>query len=169
MSFTVFPCPILVGAITCSTGSIELGARRSNIDRHTEMYGCWLSFQMVTRPALSRCPPAVHLTRQPVGGTATPERASTASYGTSYPGREIFYTLREAQVLIDGWRQTYNQLRPHSPARVPPTGTRNHHARTRLACDPPNQPQHPKRGSHHGTQHKGLIYDRNHAAEVRLP
>ena len=28
--------------------------------------------------------------------------------------REIFYTLREAQVLIEGWRQTYNQLRPHS-------------------------------------------------------
>ena len=28
--------------------------------------------------------------------------------------REIFYTLREAQVLIEGWRQEYNRLRPHS-------------------------------------------------------
>ena len=28
--------------------------------------------------------------------------------------REIFYTLCEAQVLIERWRRTYNQLRPHS-------------------------------------------------------
>jgi len=28
--------------------------------------------------------------------------------------REIFYTLREAQVLIEGWREEYNQRRPHS-------------------------------------------------------
>jgi putative transposase len=27
---------------------------------------------------------------------------------------EIFYTLREAQVLIEGWRQEYNRVRPHS-------------------------------------------------------
>ncbi len=28
--------------------------------------------------------------------------------------REIFYTLEEAQVLIEGWRREYNQVRPHS-------------------------------------------------------
>jgi putative transposase len=28
--------------------------------------------------------------------------------------REIFYTLREAQVLIAAWREEYNQRRPHS-------------------------------------------------------
>ena len=28
--------------------------------------------------------------------------------------REIFYTLREAQVLIEGWRQHSNGVRPHS-------------------------------------------------------
>jgi transposase InsO family protein len=28
--------------------------------------------------------------------------------------REIFYTLREAQVIIEGWRQEYNIFRPHS-------------------------------------------------------
>jgi transposase InsO family protein len=28
--------------------------------------------------------------------------------------REIFYTLREAQVLIEWWRQHYNTVRPHS-------------------------------------------------------
>jgi len=27
---------------------------------------------------------------------------------------EIFYTLREAQVLIEEWRQHYNRIRPHS-------------------------------------------------------
>ena len=27
---------------------------------------------------------------------------------------EIFYTLREAEVLIEEWRNTYNQIRPHS-------------------------------------------------------
>ncbi len=27
---------------------------------------------------------------------------------------EIFYTVREAQVLIEGWRQEYNHIRPHS-------------------------------------------------------
>ena len=26
---------------------------------------------------------------------------------------EIFYTLREAQVLIENWRQHYNRIRPH--------------------------------------------------------
>jgi putative transposase len=28
--------------------------------------------------------------------------------------REIFYTLREAQVLIEQWRRHYNEVRPHS-------------------------------------------------------
>ena len=28
--------------------------------------------------------------------------------------REIFFTLWEAQVLVEQWRRTYNQLRPHS-------------------------------------------------------
>ncbi len=28
--------------------------------------------------------------------------------------REIFYTLQEAQALIEAWRSDYNQIRPHS-------------------------------------------------------
>ncbi|MCH7625060.1 MAG: transposase, partial [Chloroflexi bacterium] len=28
--------------------------------------------------------------------------------------REIFYTLKEVQVLTELWRQHYNQVRPHS-------------------------------------------------------
>ncbi len=27
---------------------------------------------------------------------------------------EIFYTFKEGQVLIEGWRRDYNQIRPHS-------------------------------------------------------
>ena len=27
---------------------------------------------------------------------------------------EIFYTLKEAQVLIERWRRKYNEIRPHS-------------------------------------------------------
>ena len=27
---------------------------------------------------------------------------------------EIFYTLKEAQVLIESWRRHYNAVRPHS-------------------------------------------------------
>ena len=33
---------------------------------------------------------------------------------------EIFYTLREAQVLIEQWRQHYNQVRPHSSLEYRP-------------------------------------------------
>jgi transposase InsO family protein len=28
--------------------------------------------------------------------------------------REIFFTLKEAQILIERWRQRYNRIRPHS-------------------------------------------------------
>jgi len=56
-------------------------------------------------------------------------RASTASSGTQAKrwakarlkggtvrllNGEIFYTLREAQVLIEDWRREYNEFRPHS-------------------------------------------------------
>ena len=27
---------------------------------------------------------------------------------------EIFYTLKEAQIVIEGWRRHYNAIRPHS-------------------------------------------------------
>ena len=28
--------------------------------------------------------------------------------------REIFYTLQEAQILLERWRREYNYIRPHS-------------------------------------------------------
>ena len=34
--------------------------------------------------------------------------------------REIFYSLKEAQILIQGWRQHYNAVRPHSALRWTP-------------------------------------------------
>ncbi len=33
---------------------------------------------------------------------------------------EIFYTLKEAQVLIEWWREEYNEIRPHSALGYPP-------------------------------------------------
>ena len=33
---------------------------------------------------------------------------------------EIFYTLREAQVLIEAWRRHYNTIRPHSALNYRP-------------------------------------------------
>ena len=46
---------------------------------------------------------------------------------------EIFYTLKEAQVLIEIWRKYYNTIRPHSalnyqppaPAAVLPQASQN--------------------------------------------
>jgi putative transposase len=35
-------------------------------------------------------------------------------YGTSSSNGEIFSTLREAQIIIESWRQHYNRVRPHS-------------------------------------------------------
>ena len=33
---------------------------------------------------------------------------------------EIFYSLKEAQILIEGWRRHYNAIRPHSALRWTP-------------------------------------------------
>jgi putative transposase len=34
---------------------------------------------------------------------------------------ELFYTLREAQILIEKWRRHYNTIRPHNASRYPPS------------------------------------------------
>ena len=33
---------------------------------------------------------------------------------------QIFYTLKEAQIIIEIWRQHYNKVRPHSSLRYQP-------------------------------------------------
>ena len=35
---------------------------------------------------------------------------------------EIFYTLKETKILIEGWRQKFNRLRPHSSLGYRPSG-----------------------------------------------
>src|SRR5215216_505132 len=35
---------------------------------------------------------------------------------------EIFYTLREAQIVIESWRRHYNAVRPHCSPRLQGTG-----------------------------------------------
>ena len=53
-----------------------------------------------------------------LGGQVTWENG----YNESFNGKlrdellngEIFFTLREAQVLVEQWRQHYNTIRPHS-------------------------------------------------------
>ena len=37
---------------------------------------------------------------------------------------EIFYTLREAQIVIESWRRHFNTIRPHEIARLQATSTR---------------------------------------------
>ena len=58
---------------------------------------------------------------------------------------EIFYSLAEAQILIEAWRRHYNTVRPHSslgyrpptpeavPWPVPPSGSASLHLRPTLA------------------------------------
>ena len=55
------------------------------------------------------------------------------SYNESFNGKlrdellngEIFYTLKEAPVLIEEWRMGYNTFRPHSSLKYRPPGTGN--------------------------------------------
>ena len=50
--------------------------------------------------------------------------------------REVFYTLYEAQVLIERWRVQYNTIRPHSALGYRPPGPEAIFAAPR----PPQQP-----------------------------
>ena len=50
------------------------------------------------------------------------QKPQESGYNESFNGKlrdellntEIFYTLKEAQVLIEEWRRRYNEVRPHS-------------------------------------------------------
>lgn len=39
---------------------------------------------------------------------------------------EIFYTLKEAKIIIESWRQRYNKVRLHSSLNYKPPATRSH-------------------------------------------
>ena len=44
---------------------------------------------------------------------------------------EIFYSLREAQIVIESWRRHYNRVRPHAALGYKPPATRGIRARPR--------------------------------------
>ena len=47
--------------------------------------------------------------------------------------REIFYTLTEAQILIERWRREYNTVRPHTATPSMPTRRSSLNGTPRLA------------------------------------
>ena len=54
---------------------------------------------------------------------------------------EIFYTLKEARVLIENWRQEYNTIRPHSSLGYrPPVPDAMMLSPATLHCAGPNIP-----------------------------
>ena len=69
-----------------------------------------------------------------------PRELQRQTAATGYTDREILYTPREAQVLIEGWRQTSNQLRPHNPSGTAHPHPKPPHPHPR-GPQPPNQPQ----------------------------
>ena len=57
-----------------------------------------------------RCQDRLHRAGQPLG-----ERESfNARLRDELLNGEIFYTLREAQIVIESWRRHYNTIRPHA-------------------------------------------------------
>jgi len=62
------------------------------------------------------------LSTQPFQRFGTPLAGSSASSAPTFNARlrdellngEIFYTLREAQTVIESWRRFYNAVRPHA-------------------------------------------------------
>jgi len=92
----------------------------------------------------------------------TPGSPWENGYNESFNGRlrdeflngETFYTLKEAQVMIEQWRHHYNHIRPHSslkykppaPLATTPTKTDNRLKAGAFAAQAPapafNPPQH---------------------------
>ena len=51
-----------------------------------------------------------------------PQRPGRGRQADELLNGEIFYTLREPQVLIEKWRKHYNTIRPHSALGYRPPG-----------------------------------------------
>lgn len=66
-----------------------------------------------------RCQDRLHHARQSLGEWLL--REPNSKLRDELLDGEIFYTLKEAQIVIEGWRQHYNTVRPHSSLdyRVP--------------------------------------------------
>jgi putative transposase len=57
----------------------------------------------------------LHHSRQPVGNGFI--ESFNARLRDELLNGEIFYTLREAQIVIESWRRHYNRVRPHASLR----------------------------------------------------
>ena len=118
---------------------------------------------MVSRPVRKGCSPRIKAERPAVQewlakvGVKTlyiaPGSPWENGYCESFNGSlrdellngEIFYSLAEAQILIEAWRRHYNTVRPHSslgyrppapeavPSPVSPSGSASLHLRTTMA------------------------------------
>ena len=62
------------------------------------------SAPLVRRPLTSR---------QAAHGRTASSRVSRRGCVTNYSS-EVFYTLREAQIIVESWRRHYNTVRPHA-------------------------------------------------------
>ena len=68
---------------------------------------------------------------QMANGKPTPQACKEAGIHTQLRDEclngEIFYSLKEAQIVIEGWRKQYNTVRPHSALgyRPPAPGAYN--------------------------------------------
>src|SRR4051812_1381458 len=56
-------------------------------------------------------PPILH---RAIPGRTASSRASMRRLRDELLDGEIFYTLREAQIVIESWRRHYNAVRPHA-------------------------------------------------------
>ena len=64
-----------------------------------------------------------------VASTLKPEFWSPVSAARGeLPNGEIFYSLREAQILIEKWRRHYNTVCRHSALGYRPPSARKHHS-----------------------------------------
>lgn len=85
----------------------------------------------------------------------TPGSPWENGYNESFNGRlrdeflngEVFYTLKEAQVLIEGWRHHYNHIRPHSSLGYKPPAplARMKEGPFAIATAPSFMPQNPSK------------------------
>ena len=61
---------------------------------------------------------------------------------------EIFYTLCEAQIIVEGWRWEYNHIRPHGSLGYRPPAPRGGDARPGRFRFAPPAPMPPRRQAH---------------------
>ena len=79
-------------------------------------------------------------------------RHIAADLRDEYLNQEIFFSLKEAQIVIEQWRNQYNTIRPHSS----------------IGYRPP-APQHPQAGSQHALGWTAVELFGLHAKDQHAP